>query len=387
MSGGSQILESQRYLFDVPDEVAYFNSAYNTPQLKASTANLIDGAKSKARPWERTPEDFFQDAETIRLLGSELFGGKADNYAIVPSASYGMSTAARALEPHVSSMNEIIVLEEAFPSNFLPWQRLSQETGAQIITVPTPRDLDWTRAILGAVSTATQVVAVPHCHWTNGAKIDLQAVSTAVRSVGAVLAIDATQSLGAMPLDLEVVQPDFLVAAGYKWLLCPYGFSLLYVSDRWHTARPMEESWLAREAAENFANLVNYSPNYMPGARRFDVGQKCTATILPGAIAALRQIKSWSIPAISETLRRTNNTIAEHARSIGLETPSDKSRSPHMFGVRLPSKFEGSIVAKLAERKIYVSQRGDALRFAPHVHITSHDIERLLETLSCLLIK
>jgi selenocysteine lyase/cysteine desulfurase len=91
---------------------------------------------------------------------------------------------------------------------------------------------------------------------------------------------DATQTLAAMPFSIENVQPDFLVAAGYKWLLCPYGFSLLYVSERWRNARPLEETWLARDNAENFAALVKYSDTYIPGARKFDVGEKCTATIL-----------------------------------------------------------------------------------------------------------
>ena len=77
------------------------------------------------------------------------------------------------------------------------------------------------------------------------------------------LVVDASQSLGAVPFSIAQVEPDFLVAAGYKWLLCPYGFAVLYVSERWRNARPLEESWLARERAEDFANLVRYSDTYM----------------------------------------------------------------------------------------------------------------------------
>ncbi len=104
--------------------------------------------------------------------------------------------------------------------------------------------------------------------------------------------VDATQSLGAMPFSVDQIKPDFLVAAGYKWLLCPYGFSLMFVAEKWRDSRPLEESWQARENAEDFASLVNYSGKYMAGARRFDVGEKCTPTILPGCNCSFGTVKS-----------------------------------------------------------------------------------------------
>ena len=76
----------------------------------------------------------------------------------------------------------------------------------------------------------------------NGAYIDLHAISKACRAAGSIQVLDATQTLGAMPFHVRDIRPDFLVAAGYKRLLCPYGFALLYVSERWRDARPLEET-------------------------------------------------------------------------------------------------------------------------------------------------
>jgi hypothetical protein len=92
------LLPSQRSLFDIPHDVAYFNCAYCGPQLNEARRRLIDGVFTNSHPWERTPASFFEDAEAIRLLAAELFGGDVDGYATIPSVSYGMSTAARALE-------------------------------------------------------------------------------------------------------------------------------------------------------------------------------------------------------------------------------------------------------------------------------------------------
>jgi selenocysteine lyase/cysteine desulfurase len=374
-------LKSQRHLFDIPREIAYFNCAYNSPQLNESRNRLLAGVAEKSQPWQRTPASFFEDAETVRRLAADVFGGDMDGYAVVPAASYGLSTAARAIEPRLKTGDGILVIAEEFPSNVLPWRRVAQETGAILKTVQTPEDGDWTRAILNSIDKSIKVVAVSTCHWTNGATIDLPPIGKACRESGSVLVVDATQTLGAMPFPMGEVQPDFLVAAGYKWLLCPYGFSLLYVSEQWRSARPLEETWLARSNAENFAALVKYSDSYLPGSRKFDVGEKCTATILPGAIAALEQIKAWGVESIAESLSAINAKIAAHLERKGFRLPAKALRCPHVFGAYLPPTYAGNLIAELRLKDIYISQRGNALRFAPHLHIDDHDRDRLLNAL------
>jgi selenocysteine lyase/cysteine desulfurase len=379
------MLKSHRHLFDIPDDIAYFNCAYYSPQLNESRDRLSEGVKSKSHPWERTAQDFFTDGEKIRKSASEVFGGDPDCYAIVPSASYGFSTAARAVEQQLMKGDSILILEEGFPSNVLPWKSIAGEKGLRLIKVPVPEDGNWTRAIINRIDKSVKVVALYTCHWTNGAYIDLVSIRKAIDNSDVIMAVDATQSLGAMSFPMEQVRPDFLVAAGYKWLLCPYGFTLMYVSERWRNSRPIEESWQARENAEDFGSLVNSSDKYMAGARRFDVGQKGTPTILPGVISALEQIKSWGIDHISDSLIEINNMIADHLSALGFQLPDSSQRSPHMFGATIPARYKGNLVAELSKRKIYISQRGDSVRFSPHLHISEHDVTRLLETLEEIL--
>ena len=375
------IIAPQRHLFDIPDDVAYFNCAYYSPQLNRSRDALLAGVQAKSRPWERTAPQFFDDAERLRALCAELFGGGADAYAMVPSASYGLSAAARAIEPRLSRSDRILLVDEEFPSNVLPWRRVSRETGAVLETVPAPADGDWTRAILGRIEPGVRVVATSACRWTDGAWIDLRPIGRACRDVGSALVLDATQSLGAMPFPLADIQPDFVVAAGYKWLLCPYGLAFVYVAEQWREARPLEESWLARLNAEDFAGLVRYSDAYMPGARRFDSGEKCTPTILPGAIAALEQIRAWGIEAVAQTLLSINARIAMRLGELGFALPEQTRRCPHMFGARLPSGRSGNLVADLRAQNLHISQRGDALRFSPHLFVTANDVDRLTRAL------
>src|SRR5687767_9221133 len=116
------LLPSQRQLFDIPPDIAYFNCAYNAPQLNASRDRLAAGITVKSHPWEITAPDYFNDAETIRNLASAVFGGDRDGYAVIPAASYGLSTAARAIEPQLQSGDNILLIAEDFPSNVLPWK-------------------------------------------------------------------------------------------------------------------------------------------------------------------------------------------------------------------------------------------------------------------------
>ena len=81
---------SHRHLFDVPDDVAYFNAAYYSPILNETRRRLIASASAKSHPWERVTSSFFEDAETIRGLAAGMFGGDADGYAVIPAVSYGV---------------------------------------------------------------------------------------------------------------------------------------------------------------------------------------------------------------------------------------------------------------------------------------------------------
>jgi selenocysteine lyase/cysteine desulfurase len=373
------ILPPQRHLFDIPDDIAWFNTAYMSAQLKSATAAGMEGVARKAQPWRISSADFFGLTEQARAAFAALIGAAADDIAIVPSASYGLETAARALPLRHGS--RILLLEEEFPSNVYPWRRAAAAAGAEVETVPAPADGDWTRAVLERLCPGHAVVALPNCHWADGGLIDLVAVGAASRTVGAALALDLTQSVGALPISVAQVQPDFLVAASYKWLLGPYSVGFMYVAPQWQGAAPLEEGWASREGADDFAGLTRYRDGYQPGARRFDMGERSNFALLPVALAALAQIAEWTPAAISETLAACNRSIVDGVSGLGLRAADEGARSPHLLGLGLPFDMPGNLVGRLAARGIHISQRGERLRIAPHLHVTPGDVDRLVEGL------
>src|SRR5262249_3965774 len=157
---------------------------------------------------------------------------------------------------------------------------------------------------------------------------------------GAPSAVRPPQSLGALPFDVKRVDPDFVGVASYKWLLGPYSLGFLYVAPRWQRGRPIEHNWIARQDSEDFAGLVNYSHDFQPGARRFDVGERSNFALMPVAEASLKLISEWTVPRILETLRRRTRAIAERARAeFGIASVPAHRRAGHYLGLR----FSGGV--------------------------------------------
>lgn len=377
------MIASQRHLFEIPDDIAYLNCAYMSPLMKPVVAASSTGLQRKATPWTVMPQDFFTESEQARGLFGRLIGAPADDVAIVPSASYGIATAAANLP--VSAGQEILVLRDQFPSNVYSWRDLAAESGAELRTLQREQDGDWTRVILDAISERTAIAALPHNHWTDGSLIDLVTVGRKLRSVGAALVLDLTQSLGAMPFSVPDVQPDFMVCACYKWLLGPYSTGFMYVAPKWQQGRALEQGWITRAGSENFARLLDYTDALQPGARRFDMGERSNFALLPGAITAMEHLLDWTPEAISETLGARTGDIAAKAVKLGLLAPPDSARAPHFLGLRFPDSAPETLVQDMAAQQVYISQRGDSMRVTPHLYNTDTDTDRLMLALSSII--
>ena len=373
-------LGDQRELFEIPEEVAYLNCAYMSPQLRSARVVGERAVARKSRPWEITSSDFFEDAEKSRALFARLVGGEPDGVALVPSVSYGIGVAAANVP--VREGERILILEDQFPSNVYPWRELAKRTGARLVTVPRPDDHDWTSVVLELLDESTAVVAVPNCHWTDGSLLDLGRVGESARRVGAALVVDGIQSLGAHPFDVREVRPDFLVASAYKWLLGPYGIGFLYAGERWREGTPIEHNWINRRGSEDFSRLVGYQDAFQPGARRYDVGERSNFALLPMANEALRRILDWGVDNVSETIGELTGLIEREAKDRGIEAIPAERRARHMVGLKLGSAVAGDLAARLAGENVFVSVRGESVRVSPHLYNTERDVERLFAALA-----
>jgi selenocysteine lyase/cysteine desulfurase len=380
------MIPSQRHLFEIPDDIAYLNMAYLSPLMHSVREAGERGVARKVAPWDMHLNDFYDEVEVARAAFARLIGADADDVAIAAAASYGLQTAAINLP--VDQGRRILILADQFPSNVYVWQELARRRNAELVTLPRPEDWDWTEALLGAIDERAAIVALPNCHWTDGSLIDLERVGARCREVGAALVVDVTQSLGAWPLDVGAVRPDFLVCATYKWLLGPYSLGFLYVAPERQEGEPLEYTPFSRahanEPEEWSGGELRYRDDYLPGARRFDVGERANFALMPMAIAAIDQILDWGVPEIAETLAAMTGRIAEYAAERGLIAPPAAARADHMIGLRFGEGSPGGLQERLEAERVHVSVRANSIRISPHLYNTHDDLDRLFKVLDAV---
>jgi selenocysteine lyase/cysteine desulfurase len=372
-------LPCQREWFDIPRDVAYLNAAYMGPLPRVTVAAGVTGIQRKARPWSIASREFFEATEQLRALAARLTGSVPDDVAIVPSVSYGMGVAAANVP--LAEGQRVLMLDEEFPSTIYPWREAARRAGAEAVCLPRPADDDWTAAVLAAMDQRTAAVAVPVCHWTDGGLLDLVRIGERARELGAALAVDATQSLGALPFDAARVQPDFLVAAAYKWLLGPYGIAFLLVAPARQGGRPLEHNWMARQGSEDFGRLTTYRDGFRPGARRFDMGEVANFALLPQASASLELMLEWGAPRIAAYAGALAGEIVRGTSALGFTAVAPDRRAPHYLGLRRAEGIPPALGEALGRQGVHVSTRGGALRITPHVYNDPEDVARLLAAL------
>lgn len=369
------VLGSQQHLFEIPEGICYLDCAKMSVNLRAVTDAGVRAVARKSAPWNITAADFFDESEQVRAMFARLVGGDADGVAILPSVSYGIGIAS--LNLPIAAGHRILVLSDQFPSNVYPWRA----TGATVEAVP--RDAGgWTAGVLDRLAGDVAAVAIPHCHWTDGTNVDLVAVREAADQVGAALVVDATQSLGAYPFDVTEIRPDFVVAAAYKWLLGPYSLGFMWAARRWREGTPLEWNWITRAGSDDFTRLVDYSDDFAPGARRYDVGERSNFALLPMAIAALDQLLAWGVNEVQDTLAALTASIESGTRALGLDPVPASNRAGHMLGVRVPAGVSPQFGDRLAEAGVHISVRADSLRISPHLWNTPDDVDRFLDVLT-----
>lgn len=385
------MLPCQRYRFQLPPHLHYLNCAYMAPLAREVEEAGLRGMVRRRDPSKITADDFFVETDALRERFARLIGSsEPQRVAIIPAVSYGIATAARNVP--VESGQNIVILGEQFPSNVYVWMRKARENGAELRVVersakgrPSP-GASWNRRLLRAIDRKTAVVATPVVHWADGTRFNVAAIGRRARAVGAAFVIDGTQSIGALPFDVEKVAPDALVVAAYKTLFGPYQSGLAWFGERFDEGVPLEEPWAGREGSDRFvAGRIEYVESYRPGALRYDVGERSNQIQVPMLNAALDMVLEWGPERVQEYCENLLEPFEEVFRETGFELEDRAWRAAHLFGLRSVRGLDADrAAASLRRAGVFVSVRGEAIRVAPQVYNDRADLDALAATLRSL---
>jgi selenocysteine lyase/cysteine desulfurase len=208
------MLSCQRALFDIPRDVCFFNAASWSPMPLAVQSAGRTAAARKGRPWLIDQAFAPAQHERARTAAARLINADPGDIALIASVSYGVATAAKIVT--VPAGKRVLVLANDHSSPVLEWMTRAATQGFIVETVQPPANADWTEALLEAIArpgaAPVAVASISSVHWSDGGAVDLGPVAVALRSHGAALLIDATQSAGVMSLDVRALDPDFVVS-------------------------------------------------------------------------------------------------------------------------------------------------------------------------------
>ncbi|MBT6983123.1 MAG: aminotransferase class V-fold PLP-dependent enzyme, partial [Rhodospirillaceae bacterium] len=156
------MLECQRHMFDVPREIAYFNCAAFTPFLLSVAEAGRAAVERRVHTWKINSTELPEGANQARAVFGRLINAEQDAIAVIPATSYGMAVAAANLD--LGADQNIVVVEDQFPSNYYIWVEKAAAAGAVMNVVPRPDNGDWTPGVLAAIGPDTAIVTLPPCH-------------------------------------------------------------------------------------------------------------------------------------------------------------------------------------------------------------------------------
>jgi selenocysteine lyase/cysteine desulfurase len=318
--------------------------------------------------------------ESVRALVAKLLRAAPDEIAVTASVSAGLNALASALQ-FSGARTKVVVSDFEFPTNAQIWHA-QEPRGAEVVHVPRASDgyipLENFAKVIDA---RTQLVAITHVCFRNGAKLDIPGIVRLARAKGAMVLLDCYQSVGSLDIDVKALDLDFAVGGMLKYLLGTAGIGFLYVRDSLiQSLRPTNSGWFA-QAEITAMDITANRP--APSARRFEAGTPAVVNAY-AAEAGLKFLLQVGTPAIE----RRNFALTRRCmrRLEEIDWPSITPSSDERRGatVAVPSRNSGGLSRELMKRDIVTSHRDDNIRASFHFYNNDDDIESFIAAMQDL---
>ena len=360
---------------------AWLNTAHQGPLPRAAVAATQHAAHLKAAPHLIRDDDFRDVPERLRGLLAELVGGSPEQIVLGNSTSYGLHLIANGLDWHDG--DEVLTIDGDYPATVLPWRRL-EPLGVQVRAVWPAAGLLTPGQLAAEIRSRTRLVAVTWVDSFTGRTLDLDGLAQVCRRAGVLLIVNASQALGARPIDVAVTPVDAVVCCGYKWLCGPYGTGFAWLHrDLLDRLRPQQAYWLAMQTGRGLDEMRGTTVRDDLGVRAFDVFCPAAfASTLPW-IAALQLFLDAGVSAVADHDQRLVERLLD-----GLDTRQYELISPRMGPTRstliVLGRRDGSTSARhrqLTEAGVDAAYREGNLRLSVHLFNTATEIDHVLDRL------
>jgi selenocysteine lyase/cysteine desulfurase len=360
----------------------YLNAASMAPLPVRARAACEAHLARRADVHAMRGDDFEPTLQRARASAARLVNASPDEIALLPNTSYGINLAAQCLP--IEEGRRIVVSDQEFPANVYPWINVAMEGRARVDVVHTDGlgRPDEARLLEEIARGDVGIFALSAVQFATGWNADLARFGRACREHGTWFVVDGIQALGCVPVDVREAEVDVLATAGHKWLCGPFGTGFAYVRrelvDR---MEPRIVGWTAMEASADLTRCVDYRWEWVPTARRFEVGTQAWQDVA-GFTAAVELLLETGIERIREHVFGLLDPLAgwlaeqEDATIVSDLAPGRRSG---VFAFRLGDTDRA--YATLHRAGVMCALREGSVRIAPHLYNTAEEIATVIEML------
>ena len=232
----------------------------------------------------------------------------------------------------------------------------------------------------------TAVVSISHVEYANGQTFDLELLAEAVHDHNALLVVDATQSAGAIPIDVQKSPIDVLVSGAYKWLCGPFGSAFMYIAP--HLLDKLEPGLVGFRSHENMWDLDGGRITYPATGRKFEFSTMAFGSAL-GLAESINYINDLGVDNIFEHNHRLAQRLIEglQARGAEITSPLGGEDQSAIVMAYFEHNDPDEMINSLNQDQVFVSCRGKSIRFSPHIYNTSENIDKALAAIDTCIVK
>ena len=357
---------------------AYLNTASVCLMYRGAEASTTDWFRELTENGTLTFDEAAEESvfDGLHVAAARLFNARPDDIAVGSSTTELLASLAWAVAPGPEA--NVVGTDVTFPSTIYPWARVARSTGFEVRLAEARNGYVSPDDLVRLIDDDTAAVCISDVEYSTGQLYDVAKLAEAAHKHRAILVVDASQSAGAVPIDVAASGVDVLITASYKWLCGPFGVAVMYLAP--HLQGRLDPGLVGFRSHREMWDLRADRLEYAETARRFEFSTMAYGCAL-GLTTSIAYLLRIGVDRIFDRNKRLADLLIEGLRGRNAEIISaqEEDERTSIVAARFPGADPIEIARHLSSRQVVVSARGDIVRFSPHLYNEPDDVERALD--------